>query len=80
MNPLPSDGWKSRKVIIGITVFAVMAIGGFACMLLEAPGEASTPIATFDQWAGLMKFTVPGVLVPLFGALGMDKIAEAKRE
>jgi hypothetical protein len=80
MNPLPSDGWKSRKVIIGITVFTVMAIGGFVCMLLEAPGGTGAPIATFDQWAGLMKFTVPGVLVPLFGALGMDKIAEAKRE
>lgn len=80
MNPLPSDGWKSRKVIVGIAVFGVLALGGFACMLLEAPGGGGTPIATFDQWSGLMKVVVPSVLVPLFGALGMDKLAEAKRE
>ena len=74
---LPHDGWRSRKIIIGLTVLGVLSGLGAVCMFVAQPG-AEVPIATFDQWAGFVKVLAPGVLVPLFGAMGMDKLAEAK--
>lgn len=77
-DPLPSDGWKSRKVIIASASMLLMISLSFACMFVAKPG-GSEPIATFDQVSSLWQIMVPSVLVPLFGALGLDKLAEAKR-
>ena len=78
-NPLPSDGWKSRKVIIGAATMGVLVVLSFMCLFIKTPG-ATTAIATFDQVSGFWQILVPSVLVPLMGALGLDKLAEAKRE
>ena len=77
MKALPHDGWRSRKIIIGLSVLGVLSGLSAVCMFISAPGS-DAPIATFDQWAGFVKVLAPGVLVPLFGAMGMDKLAEAK--
>jgi hypothetical protein len=74
---LPHDGWRSRKIIVGMSILGVLSTVGAACMFILTPG-AETPIASFDQWSGFVKVIVPSVLVPLFGALGVDKIAESR--
>ena len=74
MPPLPSDGWRSRKVLVGAAVLGVGTAVATVAMFVGDP-----PIASFDQWASYMQVQVPSVLVPLFGALGLDKLAEAKR-
>lgn len=69
--PLPTDGWASRKLIVGVGT--LVALAGVASVALFSG------FADFTQWAGFLQWLVPGVLVPLFGALGIDKLAEAKR-
>jgi hypothetical protein len=68
---LPHDGWKSRKVWIGLGVLGVLFAGCGAALI--------GGYATFDQVADLLKWGVPSVLLPQMAALGMDKIAESKR-
>jgi hypothetical protein len=36
------------------------------------------PLCSFDQWSGFLQWLTPGVLVPLFGSLAVDKLAAAK--
>ena len=50
---------------------------GFACMFITAPGSEA-PVATFDQWKSLATMVTPSIVVPLFAALGLDKLAEAR--
>ena len=74
---IPHDGWKSRKVRLGAGVLvAVIGIGAI-CVFVSVPGGEG-PVATFDQWKSLVTFVVPSVLLPLFGALGLDKFAQVK--
>lgn len=74
---LPHDGWGSRKIIIAGALLAVLvSIATYALFSETGSGGA---YASFDQWSGFMQLLVPSVLVPLFGALGLDKVAEAKR-
>lgn len=74
--PLPSDGWKSRKLIIGLGLLVVVGVASFSCMFVEGADQA--PVADFDQWSGFMWKFSAGVLTPLFAAIGLDKNAEAK--
>jgi hypothetical protein len=76
-TPLPHDGWRSRKVVVAIVVCTVVLGLGFVCLFIPKPGGDGT-IATFNQWVTLTTVVVPGVLVPLFGALGLDKLAQAR--
>jgi hypothetical protein len=75
--PLPSDGWRSRKVWVGAGVLLLLVGLSFACLFVQAPGKEEA-IATFDQVSSVWQVVVPSVLVPLFGALGWDKHNEAK--
>lgn len=76
---LPHDGWRSRKIIIGLALVASILGAGFVCMFIKSPG-ADAPVATFDQWKSLAAMVTPSIVVPLFAALGIDKLAEAKAQ
>jgi hypothetical protein len=71
MKALPSDGWKSRKIIIGLAVLLLMVGLSFAMLFMD-------DVITSDQLLNFWQILVPSVLVPLMGALGLDKLAEAK--
>ena len=71
-----SDGWKSRKLWVGIGALAVFVGLSFAMLFVSKPGSASDacdPIATSEQVIAFWQLLVPSVLVPLFTALGYDK-------
>ena len=70
-EPLPHDGWRSRKVILGIGTF-VLVYG--SCVLALVIGKAD-----FDQVADVIKWITPAVMLPLMTGLGLYKIAEANR-
>ena len=78
-GPLPTDGWRSRKIIIGAATLGLLIVLSFSCLFIKSPGT-EVAIGTFDQVSGFWQILVPSVLVPLMGALGLDKFAEAKRE
>jgi len=65
-TPIKHDGWRSRKVLVGLVVLAVLIVIATAAMFWPEQ------IATFDQWSGFMQILVPSVLVPLFGAMGWE--------
>ena len=71
-DPLPHDGWTSRKIIVGCGVLATL-IGVASAALF-------TGIASFDQWASFAQIACPAIIVPLFGSLSADKFAQAKAD
>jgi hypothetical protein len=70
---LPHDGWRSRKVILGAGSWLLLVGVATAAMFIGDP-----PLCSFDQWSGFLQWLTPGVLVPLFGSLAVDKLAAAK--
>ena len=70
-TPIPTDGWKSRKIIMGGATMGLMLVFGAAALW--------TNKADFNQVVGLFKYLVPSILVPLFTAMGLKDLAEAKR-
>jgi len=69
-DAIPHDGWRSRKVITaGVVLGTLTGI---------ATGALFAGFADFDQWASFLQAMVASVLVPLYGALGLDKFAQAK--
>ena len=71
-KPLPHDGWKSRKVIVGVGAWLLVFAG---CAVSLATGKA-----TFDQVQSALVWITPSVLLPLMGSLSLDKLAESKRQ
>jgi hypothetical protein len=76
-GPLPSDGWRSRKIRIGVPVLLLFSIVAFVALHISAPG-GTAPVATFAQFVSFIQILVPSVIVPMFGAMGLDQMAQAK--
>jgi len=68
--PLPTDGFKSRTFILGLGALALVLGLSFAAAMADK--------ISGDQWIELLKWSIPSILVPVLGKMGMDKFAEAK--
>jgi hypothetical protein len=71
-EPIKHDGWKSRKVIISGVAWMCL----FGATVAAVAGDHTT----FDKAVEFMQWATPGILGPLFVGLGIDKLAESKRQ
>jgi hypothetical protein len=69
-EPLPHDGWGSRKTVITCVTLGLCFAGSGVAVAIDK--------ATFAEAAGFLQWAIPTTLGLLFGGLSLDKFAQAK--
>lgn len=72
-QPLPHDGWASRKVIMGGALLGLVVVSVVATI-------ATGKVDEFLKLVPYLQTVVPSIVVPTMAALTADKFAESKRK
>ena len=74
-DPLPSDGWRSRKVIVCVALLAVLLGVPTGYLAVDAETDLAAWAAAVDQLWPL----IAAVVGALVGGVSFDKHIEARR-